>query len=94
MNHHGHKDITKVDEFFLNSNGDPLELGVEGESVKQRDTEEDRVRGVRVVVAMTIVMVMNLPRDSTEGGMLMFAGGGVIQQWPVLLQLMVSSVKP
>ena len=26
--------------------------------------------------------------------MLMFAGGGVIQQWPFLLQLMVSSVKP
>ena len=46
---------------FLNSNGDPLELGVEGESDKQRDTEEDIVRGVRVVVAMTIVMVMKTP---------------------------------
>ena len=68
MNHHGHKDITKVDELFLNSNGDPLELGVEGESDKQRDTAEDRVleekvRGVRVVVAMTIVMVMNRDAD-------------------------------
>ena len=83
----------------MEPNGDPLELGVEGESDKQRDTAEDRVleekvRIVRVVLAMTIVMVMNLPRDSTEGGMLMFAGGGVIQQWPFLLQLMVSSVKP
>ena len=42
VNHHGHKDITKVDEFFLEPNGDPLELGVEGESDKQRDTAEDR----------------------------------------------------
>ena len=61
---------------------------------------EQGVSGVTVTLAVTIVMVVNLPGDSTEGGVLVITGGVMMmrvivsQQRLRLLQLVMSSVKP
>ena len=60
---------------------------------------EQGVGGVTVTLAVTIVMMMNLPGDSTEGGVLVITRVVmmrviVTQQGPRLLQLMMSPVKP
>ena len=36
---------------------------------------EEGVGGVRVVVAVTVMMVMNLPGDSAQSWVLVFTGG-------------------
>ena len=52
---------------------------------------QEGVRGVRVVVAVTIMMVMNLPGDSTQSQsqswMLVLAGGMMVMRVMVMMRV-------